>query len=155
MDLKMFRRSTSSSVGKLLSYVSMVIPRSRMRTAGELSLDRDVIPCSGSTKHLGVVITAKLLRSTHIDRLLHKVAPKVSLLKWMAFHLHLPQHVISRCYLSMVRPVVEYASPVWVGCCKQDALMLEKIQLRVARAAWHGCASLSDMETLRHLNWPT
>ena len=49
----------------------------------------------------------------------------------------------------MVRPVLEYASPVWVGCCKQDALMLEKIQLRVARAAQHGCASLSDM------NWPT
>ena len=92
--------------------VSMVISRSRMRTVGELFPDGDVISCSGSTKHPGVVITAKLLWSTHIDRLLHKVALKVSLMKWMAFHLHLPRHVISRCYLSMVRPVLEYASPV-------------------------------------------
>ena len=46
----------------------------------------------------------------------------------------------------MVRLVLEYASAVWVNCCKQDALTLEKLQLRIARAARYGCADLSNTE---------
>ena len=44
---------------------------------------------------------------------------------------------------------------MWVNCCEQDALALEKLQLRVARAARHGCADLSDTVTLAQLNWST
>ena len=48
--------------------------------------------------------------------------------------------------IQMVRPVLEYASAVWVNCRKQDSLMLEKVQLQVAHAARHGCKALSKME---------
>ena len=101
------------------------------------------------------MLTSNLSWWSHISHLLQKMAPKVTLLKTMAYRLHLPRLVVCRCYLAMVRPVLEYASAVWVNCCKQDALTLEKLQLRVARAARHGCADLSDTETLAQLTWPT
>lgn len=145
----------TNSVFNASKSVSMVITCSRKRTVGELTLAGDVIPCSETTKHLGVVLTSNLSWSSHIDHLLQKVAPKVSLLKWMAYRLHLPRLVIDRCYIQMVRPILEYASAVWVNCRKQDSLMLEKVQLQVAHAARHGCKALSKMETLAQLGWPT
>ena len=135
--------------------VAMAISRSNRCAVGELSLNGEVILHQDSTKHLGVVLTTKLSWSSHIEYLLRKVAPKVLLLKRMAFHLHLPQSVISRCYLSMVRPVLEYASPVWINCSKKDSRTLEKLQLQAARAARHGCAPLRDCDLLEQLNWPT
>ena len=133
--------------------VSLVVPRSSRCTVGELSLAGDRISRTESTKHLGVMLTSNLSWSSHISHLLQKVAPKVTLLKTMAYRLHLPRLVVCRCYLAMIRPVLEYASAVLVNCCKQDALTLEK--LRVALAARHGCADLSNTETLAQLNWPT
>ena len=56
------------------------------------------------------------------------------MIKWLAFCLHLPGFIISRFYLAAVGLILEYASPVWYNCGKVDAVMLERIQIRLARA---------------------
>ena len=57
---------------------------------------------------------------------------------------------------SLVRPALEYASPVWDGCPKRDSVALERIQLAVARAGLR-CSrrDVSNTETLRRIGWPT
>ena len=57
---------------------------------------------------------------------------------------------------SLVRPALEYASPVWDGCQKRDSVALERIQLAVARAVLR-CSrrDVSHTETLRRIGWPT
>ena len=72
----------------------------------------------------------------------------------MAYRLHLPCKVKSRCYLLLVWPVLGYTSPVWVNCGQRDPRTLEKLQLQAARAARHGFAPLAYSDPLQRLNWP-
>ena len=57
---------------------------------------------------------------------------------------------------SLVRPALEYASPVWDGCPKRDSVAPERIRLAVARAVLR-CSrrDVSNTETLRRIGWPT
>ena len=59
--------------------MSMAISRSSESAVGSLSLDGEVIPCYDSVKHLGVMLSSKLSWSSHIDSLVNKTAPKISL----------------------------------------------------------------------------
>ena len=137
----------------------MLISRRRTgisRLPPTLSLQGEQVPRCREMKHLGVVLTKQLSWSAHVQYLVRKVASKVVLLKRMAYNLHLPSYAVERCYLSMVRPILEYASPVWNSCSKSDGLRLEKLQLSVARAALgirrH---DLSDSAVLSRIGWPT
>ena len=53
--------------------------------------------------------------------------------------------IVKRLFVGLVRPALEYASPVWDGlrCPKRDAVALERIQLAVTRAVL--CCSRCDV----------
>ena len=56
----------------------------------------------------------------------------------------------------LVRPILEYASPVWDPHLIKDCLEIEKVQQ--AAACWVSsdyCWSNSVTSMLNHLNWPT
>ena len=56
----------------------------------------------------------------------------------------------------LVRPVLEYAAPVWDPYLDQDIKNLEKVQRRAARfvlGRYHNRSSVTEM--LNTLNWPT
>ena len=56
----------------------------------------------------------------------------------------------------LVRPILEYAAPVWDPHLQQDIDALEKVQRRAARfvlTRHHNTSSVSEMLTI--LNWPT
>ena len=123
-----------------------------------LVMDNVTISRSTTTKHLGVILCDKLTWNSHMKALISKIIPKVALLKWLAFRLHLPGFVISRVYLTMVRPSLEYAGAVWNSCRKEDAKTLEKIQTKIARIVLYlegQRAKLSDSVVLEKLEWPT
>ena len=52
----------------------------------------------------------------------------------MARGLPLPVASILYVYEYYVRPVLDYASPVWHGSLREDAMSLERIQASVARS---------------------
>ena len=56
----------------------------------------------------------------------------------------------------LVRPALEYASPVCDGCLKRDSVALKRIRLAVARAVLR-CSrrDVSNTETLGRIGWPT
>ena len=135
----------------------MLISRRRSSSAAApLTLDGVDIPRLSMTKHLGVMLSNKLSWAEHVKALAMKVAPKVALLRWLAYRLRLPGFVISRCFVSMVRPILEYAGPAWTGCRVEDARALEKVQLKVARLVLRQeGASLSEATVLECVGWPT
>ena len=45
----------------------------------------------------------------------------------------LDRQTLETIYISFIRPVLEYASPVWSGCTELDANKLEDVQLSAAR----------------------
>ena len=136
---------------------NIIVSRRWVTTAAApLSMDDTVIPRPSVSKHLGVLLSDRLSWADHVKFLLSKVQPKVALLRWMTCRLRLPAFVIERCYLTLVRPILEYAGPAWNGCRVVDTTTLEKLQLRIARSVLRQRgAGLSNSAVLQCVRWPT
>ena len=68
------------------------------------------------------MVTDRLSWANHLQLLVTKAQPKVALLRWMTYRLRLPGFVIARCYLLLVRLVLEYAASAWNGCRVEDSV---------------------------------
>ena len=61
-----------------------------------------------------------------------------------------------QAYLALVRPIMEYASPVWHPYYNSDIYKLEKVQRRAARSALSDYSRESSVTSLlSSLKWPT
>ena len=69
-------------------------------------------------RHLGVVISEDLKWYHHVQEVIGKFSRRSGLLRWMAQDL--PFEAAGKLYLFYVRPVCEYASPVWHGSLRAD-----------------------------------
>ena len=59
-------------------------------------------------------------------------------------------------YLTLVRPIMEYAASVWDPYHLNDILALEKVQRRAARWVMNDYSSYSSVSSmLNDLNWPS
>ena len=64
--------------------------------------------------------------------------------------------MFSKLYKSLVRPILEYCSPVWCPYLKKDSTILEKVQRRASKYALGNIGrDMSYEERLKFLNWPT
>jgi len=74
-----------------------------------------------SFKYLGVNLSCDLSWSLHIQTLTSRARKVVGLL-YQTFYNFSPPAVLLRLYLSLVRPLLEYASVVWSPYLKKDIL---------------------------------
>ena len=102
-------------------------------------------------KHLGVILDSKLDWSPHVNSVIkkgNKILYPLQLLKYK-----LPSSVLLVLYKSYIRPLLEYASPVWGGMKVNIDLELEKLQNK-ALLAITGCiksTSILKMQTFLDL----
>ena len=83
-------------------------------------------------KHLSITFQSDLSWSAHLEKLISKGTQRAGLLKLMSRTL--PLDVIAKLYLHYVRPVLEYASPLWHSATPATtALAMERIQASIAR----------------------
>ena len=113
------------------------------------------IQLSDVHKHPGVYLSGSLSWSPHLSSVISKGTQRAGLLRHMACKLS--PELVTKLYLSFVRPILEYASPAWphFSISASEALTLEWVQANVARkvlrADW-----LTPKPTLLHqLNWPS
>ena len=62
---------------------------------------------------------------------------------------------IKKLYCGLIRPVLEYGCTAWIDMSKGDMLLLEGMQLEIARAALHLPKSSLWQSTLQLINPPT
>ena len=69
---------------------------------------------------------------------------------------HCPTRIKSNCYKTFIRPILEYASPIWAPHLQTDISALEKAQRTVTRCAMNNYSWRSSATTvLNSLDWPT
>ena len=125
------------------------------RPAEHVHLGKAEVQLCEVTRHLGVTVTKSLTWSAHIDNILNHVNCKTFVLKRLAWKC--PDSTFVRhLFLCLVRPVLEYAGPVWDSCSKADCLRLRRLQVSVARSILRlGRRSSSSSDILKQIGWPT
>ena len=99
------------------------------------------------------MLSEDLKWSKHAQCILAAASKRAGLLRLMARDL--PLSVASILYVYYVRPVLEYASPVWHGSLREeDAMSLEQIQASVARSFLQADWFTPKEELFRQLGWP-
>ena len=79
-------------------------------------------------KKLGVVIDNKLLFREHISGKV-ETANKILGLIFRTFT-YMDKDMFLDLYTTLVRPHLEYATPIWTPLYKKDSIMLENVQWR-------------------------
>ena len=105
-------------------------------------------------KYLGVTISDKLSWNDHVDATTKKANTSLSFLRRNLASL--PTQTKAQCYKTLVRPILEYASPVWDPYTSSNIDQLERVQRRAARFVvgdYKTTSSTSQM--IRDLEWPS
>ena len=94
-----------------------------------LSIDGEIIERTSSFKLLGVWLQNTLKWNDHIREITKKANRRMFCLRECR-RANLPTEIGITCYLTKIRPLLEYASPVWGGISQYLADELENIQAR-------------------------
>ena len=106
------------------------------------------------TKDLGIYITSNLSWSLQATKYANKANSVLGFVRRTVG----PNNpdLFSKLYKSLVRPILEYSSPVWSPHLKKDIATLEKVQRRASRFALGTTANdMSYEDRLKRLKWPT
>ena len=84
-------------------------------------------------KLLGITLSHDINWQAHTDAIITKASSRVYFLKILKKS-GLQSHQLQHFYLSVIRPILEYCSPIWHhGLTKAQAKSLEAIQRRTLR----------------------
>ena len=99
-------------------------------------------------KYLGVIIDKNLNWSEHVKKTVNKANSVRGFLQRNLTKCLLP--IKSSCYLSLARPILEYACAIWSPCHQCNIHLVETVQRRAARYVMNNFssyASVSEMIT--------
>ena len=92
-----------------------------------------MLKCVDSYKDLGVIMSRDLSWSNHVDASVNIANKVLGLLKRAVGSRN--KEIFSVLCRSLLRPLLEYASPVWSPYLIKDKLAIESIQRRASRIA--------------------
>jgi len=98
----------------------------------EYRINNYSLPQSTSCKDLGVIITNTLSWTEHYYMITSKAYKSLGLLRRVFSHSYCPQ--ARKClYISIVRSILLYCSPLWWPYLLKDINMLERVQRRATK----------------------
>ena len=89
-------------------------------------------------KYLGLLLTSDFSWSSHIHNICAK-ARKLLGLTYRHYYQHADSNTLLQIYIALVRPHLEYASPVWSPHLSKDINSIEDVQkfaLRICAKSW-------------------
>ena len=114
-------------------------------------LNEQSISCIIQHSYLGVTLTSNMSFSPHIQKISAKATRMLNFIRRNLYNCS--KEIKSRAYLTLVRPILEYASPVWDPHLVKDRDQIEKVQRAVARwVSSDYCWSSSVSSMLNLLN---
>ncbi len=105
-----------------------------------VKLDNDIIKLSNEHKHLGLWLSSNVSWKKHIKECACKARQRLGCLQSHKYRLN--RKSIEQCYLSFVRPIMEYGSVIFDAANKEDLDILTEIEkeaLRVITGARKRC----------------
>ncbi|KAK8402866.1 hypothetical protein O3P69_000869 [Scylla paramamosain] len=100
--------------------------------------DANPIPCVDIAKVVGLVMNSNLTWQDHVDHIVKK-ASKLFFMLFKARSFGATQQQLVQLYCQRIRPVLEYACPVWhPGLTTAQRTTLERVQKRVCRVILGG-----------------
>ncbi len=115
-------------------------------------LDGCIVDFVSCHKHVGIWLNTKFDWKTHIENLASKANKRMGILR--KFKYTLPRHVLNQCYLSFVRPLMEYGGPLFINQDKSDLEILDKIQIEAMHIVT-GAKKLTSHDLLKKdTSWP-
>ena len=104
-------------------------------------------------KHLGVTLRSDLRWTDHVNEIVAKTSKLINIMKGLKFTLD--RLTLETIYISFIRPILEYGSPIWDGCTAVDEAKLENIQLNAARIVTGAMHGTSNAKLYEELGWHT
>ncbi|MEL7307855.1 MAG: reverse transcriptase family protein [Pseudomonadota bacterium] len=108
---------------------AMIIRKPNVQ-AGLIYIPNDVVETL-QLNLLGVIFNSKCTWSSHIDHVIKKCSRL--LFAFRKIRSYFSSHKLRRLYFSLVRTVIEYCAPLYVGISSSDALRLSRLQSRFHR----------------------
>ena len=102
--------------------------------------------------YLGVILNEKLKWQPHVEKISKKANSVLGFLRRNLRHCH--ASLKETAYVSLVRPILDYACTVWDPHLAGDVQKLESVQRRAARFVcndYNPCSSVTQM--MSKLNW--
>ena len=81
---------------------------------------------------LGMTLDTKLTFETHLRSVVSAAAQKIGILR-LAWSIYRDESVVSRCFWSLLLPILEYCSPVWGSSAEGHLALLDRIVSRVTQ----------------------
>ena len=103
-------------------------------------------------KDLGVIFDTDLKFSQHIQENITKANQRIGLIRRNFKYLN--RTTLLMLYKTLVRPILEYCSPVWTVLYIKHSEALERVQRHVTKLL-HGIKDLSYPQRLKTLDLPT
>ena len=104
----------------------MVVSRKRAGISpASLTLQGNHLERVECFKYLGLLLTSDLSWSTHVDSICSKARKLLGLL----YRKYAEPQILLQLYVSLVRPHLEYASPVWNPYLQKNINTLENVQI--------------------------
>ncbi len=104
-------------------------------------------------KHLGLTLSDDGKWNVHIQLYLNKAWSRIGTLR--SFKFLLKRSALERMYISIIRPLLEYADVVWSNITQELKNELESVQTEAARIVC-GATKYCNIQKLYHeLNWET
>ena len=116
-----------------------------------LLLGEDIIPEVSSHTHLGITLSSNLAWKSHIERVISKASKRPALLKRLKFKLS--RKTLTKLYLCMVRPILEYGCTIFDNCGVGLTNALEAVQFEAARICTGALRHTSRVKLLSELGW--
>ena len=95
-------------------------------------MNRVPLKVMDSLPHLGVDISSSLTWNEYVQNIIKK-ASRVSGLVKRTLGWHAPQHTKQLLYCSLVRPLLEYCTPLWSGTTRSNIRAIESVQRSMTR----------------------
>ena len=138
-----------TSTCQVISITNKVTP-----IIGKYQIHDHILKQVHCAKYCGIYIDSKLTFNTHVDAIVMKAN---STRAFLARNIHrCCRKVKQMAYTTYIRPIVEYASPVWDPHTKRNTNKIKMVQRRCARYVTGNFDSTSSVTFLLNCqSWPT
>ena len=110
---------------------SMTFTRKRETHWEDAKFNNVVIKDNRTHTHLGITFSSDATWGDHIQNIYEKAATRLNIMRMLKYDLD--RKSLLKFYTSFIRPTLEYGNIIWDNCTKQQANLLESIQLDAAR----------------------